>query len=75
MERMEKQTAVKWLANEIQEQLNVFLPGAILDEIMINKANEMFEKQIKDAWNNGYREFYDGSSTPEQYYNKTFKSE
>jgi hypothetical protein len=75
MERMEKQTAVKWLANEIQEQLNVFLPGAILDEIMINKANEMFEQQIKDAWNNGFREFYDGSSTPEDYYNKTFKSE
>jgi hypothetical protein len=75
MERMEKQTAVKWLANEIQEQLNVFLPGAILDEIMINKANEMFEQQIIDSWNNGFREFYDGSSTPEQYYNETFKSE
>jgi hypothetical protein len=72
---MEKQTAVKWLANEIQEQLNVFLPGAILDEIMINKANEMFEQQIIDSWNNGFREFYDGSSTPEQYYNETFKSE
>jgi predicted secreted protein len=75
MERMEKQTAVKWLANEIQEQLNVFLPGAILDEIMINKANEMFEQQMIDAWNNGFREFYDGSSTPEEYYNKTFKTE
>jgi hypothetical protein len=28
-----------------------------------------------NAWENGYREFYDGSSTPEEYYIKTFKSE
>ena len=67
-------TAVEWFAEHIQEQLNVFLPGAVLDEIMLNKAKEMEKQQIIDAWKNGYREFYDGSSTPEDYYNETFKN-
>ena len=40
-----------------------------------NKAEEMEKQQIINAWENGYREFYDGSSTPEEYYNITFKSE
>jgi hypothetical protein len=38
-------------------------------------SKEMEKEQIIDAWNDGYREFYDGSSTPEEYYNQTFKSE
>lgn len=33
---------------------------------------EMEKQQMFDAWENGYREFYDGSSTPEEYYNETF---
>ena len=41
----------------------------------VNKAKAMEKEQIIDAWNDGYREFYDGSSTPEEYYIKTFKSE
>ena len=42
---MKKQTAVQWFAEHIQEQLNVFLPGAVLDEIMLNKAKEMEKEQ------------------------------
>jgi hypothetical protein len=38
-------------------------------------SKEIEKEQIIDAWNDGYREFYDGSSTPEEYYNQTFKSE
>jgi len=38
-------------------------------------SKEMEKQQIIDAWNDGYREFYDGSSNPEEYYNETFKSE
>jgi hypothetical protein len=70
MERMKQQTAVDWLVKQL---------GLAFElenyQSEINQANEMFEQQIKDAWNNGFREFYDGSSTPEQYYNETFKSE
>ena len=40
-----------------------------------DKLLEMEREQIINSWNNGYREFYDGSSTPEEYYNTTFKSE
>ena len=66
-----KQTAVEWLYEKI-----LLTP---LDIREINKclkqAKEMEKQQIIDAWNDGYREFYDGSSTPEEYYNQTFKSE
>ena len=66
-----KQTAVEWLYEKI-----LLTP---LDIREINKclkqAKEMEKEQIIDAWNDGYREFYDGSSTPEEYYNQTFKSE
>lgn len=34
-------SAVEYLAEQVQESLNIFLPGAVLDEIMINKAKEM----------------------------------
>jgi hypothetical protein len=72
MERMEKQTAVDWLVKQLRIN-GVILVGS--DYEIIDQANEMFEQQIKDSWNDGYREFYDGSSTPEEYYKKTFKSE
>lgn len=36
-----KQTAVEWLANEIQEQLKIFFPGATLYQPTIQKAKEM----------------------------------
>jgi hypothetical protein len=49
--------------------------NGILYSSDIAEANELFKQQIIDAWENGYREFYDGSSTPEEYYIKTFKSE
>lgn len=85
MERMEKQTAVEQFIDQLEQQgefwENVSM-GTINISIKVDdylklkdKANEMFEQQIMNAWNNGFREFYDGSSTPEDYYNKTFKSE
>ena len=48
--------------------------NGILHSSDIAEANELFKQQIIDAWENGYREFYDGSSTPEEYYNKTYKN-
>jgi hypothetical protein len=49
--------------------------NGILHSSDIAEANELFKQQMINAWENGYREFYDGSSTPEEYYNQTFKSE
>jgi hypothetical protein len=49
--------------------------NGILHSSDIAEANELFKQQMINAWENGYREFYDGSSTPEEYYIKTFKSE
>ena len=66
-----KETAVQWLFEEYKkreiatdEMVELFLCAASIEK-----------HQIIDAWNDGYREFYDGSSTPEEYYNQTFKSE
>ena len=69
--KMQQQTAVEWLVSHLNKQ---GFAQVVTDE-EIKQSNEMFEQQIKDAWNNGFIEFYDGSSTPEEYYKKTFKSE
>jgi hypothetical protein len=62
-----KQTAVEWLANEIQEQLNFFFPGATLYQPTIEQAKEMEKEQINNA-------HYEGSENyRRQYYNETFK--
>lgn len=61
-------TAVDLLVKRLAE-------NGILHSSDIAEANELFKQQIINAWENGYREFYDGSSTPEEYYNLTFKSE
>jgi len=74
MERMEKQTAVNWLSDNLISEPFSEAHFKHNSECW-DKANKMFEQQIKDSWNNGFREFYDGSSTPEEYYKKTFKSE
>lgn len=63
-------TAVEWFAERIQsDKIFNF-------ETVLSKANKMFEEQVKDAYNDGVNdECIGGSKTPEQYYNKTFKSE
>jgi hypothetical protein len=70
-EKTLEQTSVEWLFEKLWETPKDKL---IWNTILI-KAKEMEKEQIIDAWNDGYREFYDGSSTPEEYYNQTFKSE
>jgi len=71
-------TAVEWLANEIQEQLKMFFPGATLYQPTIEKAKEMEKQQIIEAHEEG---FYSPPfrmsrrKEAEEYYNETFKSE
>jgi len=74
-------TAIECYNQEIKELFNQFQDGEISGNMFhvqrlasLTKAKEMFEQQIIDSWNNGYREFYDGSSTPEEYLITTFKS-
>ena len=68
-----KMTAVEWLAEKIQEQIDIFCPGGILDDNMINQAKAMEKEQIKDAWLNSLTK--GDFNSAEEYYNKTFKSE
>jgi hypothetical protein len=66
-------TAVEWLADQIQEQLNVFLPGGVLCETMLIKAKQMEREQIIEAYKSDLHPCSDEDA--EQYYNETFKSE
>ena len=72
------QTSVEWLIEQLQA------PCRGIPTHIIDKANKMQEQQIKDAYNQGYRdgkEEWDiwlsneiAESNAENYYNKTFKS-
>jgi hypothetical protein len=67
-----KDTAVKFLIDEISCRF------VISEELRIAmyKAIEMEKEQIMDAFNDGVNdECIGGNTTPEQYYNETFKSE
>jgi hypothetical protein len=64
-------TAVEWLEDQYFKHSGNFLEMKKAFE----QAKEIEKQQMIDAWENGYKEFYDGSSTPEEYYNETFKSE
>ena len=73
-----KQTAVEWLVNVVQ---SCIAPDYIPKEI-INQAKAMEKEQIIDTYFEGkndgilmerYSDYE--HTTPEQYYNETFKSE
>jgi len=65
-------TAVEWFFEQIMyADVDIKVWREIYDQ-----AKEMFEEQIKDAYNDGVNdECIGGSKTPEQYYKETFKSE
>ena len=66
-----KQTAVEWF-NEKINNLNVSTDAKAFIADVFNKANEMFEQQIIDAYDDGNPNgFIDKDG--EQYYNETFK--
>ena len=62
---MEK-TAVEWLINELKDSIG------LKDMHAIEKAKQMFEQQIMNAWNDVGT---DGVTTAEEYYINKFKSE
>lgn len=79
-EKVMKQTAVEKLEKELKERYSL-----MNSEPLFEQAKEMFEEQLKDAYNQGYRDGqHDASNIPlsigdiseyinaEQYYNETF---
>jgi hypothetical protein len=67
-----KQTAVEFLI----EQLNEIGFHTILIEKTIQQAKEMEKEQIESAFDDGmYNEWMGDSTKPNEYYERTFKSE
>lgn len=61
-----KQSSIEWFFEQLE------FNESVSRYELFEQAKEMHEQEITDAWNNGFREFYDGSSTPEEYYNTKF---
>jgi hypothetical protein len=70
--KMSKQTATEWLFKKLWDEPKDKLTWYAI----LNQAEEMFEEQIIDSWDNGYDRgfgFTDAKfDSSEQYYNKTF---
>lgn len=66
-----KQTAVEWLVNELNQELN-YIPIAQWDRIrdIIQRAKEMEKEQLKKAYCDGNPQFDDCA---EEYYNETYE--
>lgn len=63
-------TAVEWLVNQM------FVGIADWQKDLIQQANEMFEQQIIDAYDEGYDiGAYGDVCEPEQYFNETYKKD
>jgi hypothetical protein len=60
-----KQSAVEYAIQEIEKLAGIKISR---DEDCIKRANEMFEQQIKDA----YQTSHISMMTAEQYYNETY---
>jgi hypothetical protein len=66
-----KQTAVKWLLENLKESLSIEQATAV-----INKAKEMERQQIETAFQAGDGDAYNLKETKtwaEQYYNETYE--
>jgi hypothetical protein len=63
---MKKQTALDWLAQQMQHP-EIFNP-------YIEQAKEMEKQQIMDAYEDGCC-YWDSEKSSEQYYNQAFNSE
>ena len=70
-----KQTAVEWLAKEVDRFLYDVKPfNYKYIEKAVEQAKEMEKEQIMEAWFDGTTN-WDSESSSEQYYNETFKPE
>ena len=73
----EKQTAVDWLEDRLDNLLELYASEWDKVSNLINQAKAMEKKQIETAYNAG-REFgckHDDAVNGEEYYKQTFKAE
>jgi hypothetical protein len=71
-----KKTAVELLAEQIQEQLNMFFPGATLDKLMIERAKLNEKQNIINTWYDSKISTIDGKEmTGMQYYKEKFEQQ
>jgi hypothetical protein len=73
-----KQTAVEWLSRQISEIIDITPLSQKQEEKLINtinKALEMEEQQIIDAFIGYDSDTKDNLEVAEQYYNETFKQQ
>lgn len=72
------ESAVEWLAKELYEKFEMRGDGILYDEIL-DQAKDMEKEQIENAFYKGIQEqtarvlINAEKTTPEQYYNETFK--
>jgi hypothetical protein len=63
-------TSVEWLV----KQLNI--NGTVIPMEIESKAKRIFDKQIRDAWNDGlWGKLREGEDNAESYLNETFKQQ
>jgi cephalosporin hydroxylase len=70
MEKTENQTAVEWLVEQLDNNLDI--KHSWRTRQCINQAKEMEKQQIIDAYDNGKYITSGKEFGGEQYYNKTF---
>jgi hypothetical protein len=79
MERMEKQTAVEWLIEQLLKKSDIEYINGFNN--LVEQAKAMEKEQIREAYISGADHIMDVQYNPssyfndEQYYNETFKSE
>jgi len=64
-----EQTAVDWFYDKVIQKQYKDIDDSLED--LFEQAKEMFEKQVRDAWNDGVDENTGGGDS-EAYYDKTF---
>lgn len=68
-----KQTAVEYLIDQLDFELELYNSQWVKLEQTFEKAKEMEKQQIDDSWNDGNNR-YSGIGDSETYYDETFKN-
>ena len=66
-------TAVEWLENKINDELEIYNNQWLLIENFIEQAKIIEKQQIFDAHENGHNYYDVNGISAEQYYNETYK--
>ena len=66
--QMDKNNGVDWSMSVVIKHLEQLYFD------VCEQSKELHKQEIIEAWENGYREFYDGSSNPNEYYKNTYET-